>query len=145
MRDRDGGKNMSESGMQFIEPPQPDDRVVALKIDGELTTEDMKTLIERFRAIADRGEKARIFIEVESYEGWELGVATEKLKNIGMLWKSFDRYAFVGDQRWIEIWVKIIDPITPQHFRHFTPDKTDEAWAWLLGSEAAEVTESTGV
>ncbi len=136
---------MSEAGIKFIEAPQPNDRVVAVKVEGELTAEDMKAMIERFQVIVDRGEKALLFIDMQGYDGWEFGVATEKLKHIGMLWKVFDRYAIVGDRRWMEIWVRIVDPLTPQQIRHFSPDKTDEAWTWLLATEAAEVGEPSGV
>lgn len=126
---------MSESGMHFIESPQPNDRVVAFKVDGELTTEDMKTLIDRFQSIVDRDERVLLYLDMQGYEGWEFGAATEKLKHIGMLWKAFDKYAIVGDTRWMEIWVKIVDPLTPQQIKHFTPDEVDDAWAWLLAAE----------
>ncbi len=129
---------MSESGMRFIEPPQPDDRVVAAEIDGQMTGEDMKAMVERLQPIVDRGEKALLYVHMKNYEGYELGVMAEKLKNIGMLWNALDKYAIVGDTRWMEIWIKIVNPITPQQIRHFHPDKTDEAWAWLLGSEDAD-------
>ncbi len=129
---------MSESGMRFIEPPQPDDRVVAAEIHGQMTAEDMKALVERLQAIVDRGEKALLFVDMKDYEGFELGVVSEKLKHIGMLWKALDKYALVGDKRGLEIWIKIVDPLTHQQIRHFYPDKTDEAWAWLLASEAGE-------
>lgn len=125
---------MSKSGMQFIESPQPNDRVVAVGVDGEITAEDMKALVDRFQSIVDRGEKVLLFVDMQGYKGWEFGVATEKLKNVGMLWKAFERYAILGDQRWMEIWVKIIDPLTPQEIKHFAPDQADEAWEWLLGT-----------
>ena len=116
---------MSESSIRFIEPPQPDDRVVAAEIDGQMTAEDMKALVERLQAIVDRGEKALLYIDMKDYEGFELGVVSEKLKHIGMLWKALDKYAIVGDMRWMEIWIKIVDPLTPQEIRLFYPDKTD--------------------
>ena len=125
---------MSESGMRFIDPPQPDDRVVAAEIHGQMTAEDMKALVERLQAIVDRGEKALLFVDMKDYEGFELGVVSEKLKHIGMLWKALDKYAVVGDKRGMEIWIKIVDPLTHQEIKHFHPDKTDEAWAWLLAS-----------
>ena len=34
------------------------DRVVATEIDGQITAEGMKALIERLQSIVDRGEKA---------------------------------------------------------------------------------------
>ena len=129
---------MSESGMRFIEPPQLNDRVVAAEMDGRLTAEDMRAMVERLQSIVDRGEKALLYVDMKNYEGVELGVASEKLKHIGMLWKALDKYAVVGDKRGLEIWIKIVDPLTHQQIRHFYPDKTDEAWAWLLASEAGE-------
>ncbi len=70
------------SNMRFIEPPQPNDRVVAAEIDGRLEAEDMEALVQRLQPI--------------------------------------------------------VDPLSPQQIKHFYPDKTDEAWAWLLASETSE-------
>ncbi len=126
------------SNMRFIEPPQPNDRVVAAGIDGRLAAEDIEALVQRVQAIVDRGEKALLYLDMENYEGSDFGVITEKLKNMGMLWKALDKYAFVGDKRWVEIGIKIFDPLSPQQIKHFYPDKTDEAWAWLLASETSE-------
>ncbi len=133
-----GEKGNGMSNMRFIESPQPNDRVVAAKIDGRLTAEDMEALVGRLQSIVDRDEKALLYIDWEKYEGSDLGVITEKLKNMGMLWKALDKYAFVGDKRWVEIGIKIFDPLSPQQIRHFYPDKTDEAWSWLLASETSE-------
>lgn len=123
---------MNESGMRFIDPPKPDDRVVAAEIDGQMTAEGMKALIERLQSIVDRGEKALLYIDMQNYEGFEFGVISEKLKHMGMLWKALDKYAIVGASRWMEIWIKIVDSLTHQQIKHFSADKTDEGWAWLL-------------
>ncbi len=125
------------SSMSFIESPQANDRVVAAKIDGRLTAEDMEALVRRLQPVVDRGEKALLNVEREKYEGYDLGAIAEKLKNIGMLCKALDKYAVVGDKRWMKIWIKIVDPLSPQQIRHFYPDNTDEAWAWLLASETS--------
>ena len=129
---------MTESNMHFIESPHPDDRVVAAEIDGQMTTEDMKTLCERLQSIVDRGEKSLLYIDMQNYEGFEFGVMSEKLKHMGMLWKALDKYAIVGASRWMEIWIKIVDPLTHQQIKHFSPEKTDAAWAWLLASETTD-------
>jgi hypothetical protein len=126
------------SSIRFIEPPQANDRVVAAEIDGRLAAEDMEALVTRLQPVVDRGEKALLYVNMEHYEGSDFGVMTEKLKNIGMLWKALDKYAIVGDKRWMEIWIKIVDPLSPQQIKHFYPDKTDEAWSWLLASETSE-------
>ena len=51
-------KVMTESSMHFIESQQFGDRVVPAEIDGQMTAEGMKALIERLQSIVDRGEKA---------------------------------------------------------------------------------------
>ena len=107
---------------------------MAVELDGQMTTEDMKAMVDRLQAIVDRGEKALLYLDMKNYKGFELGVASEKLKHIGMLWKALDRYAIIGDTRWMEIWIKIINPLTHQEIRQFHSDKTAEAWAWLLAS-----------
>ena len=48
------------SNMRFIEPPQPNDRVVAAEIDGRLTAEDMDALI---------GAKIVVFQTTALYQG----------------------------------------------------------------------------
>ncbi len=135
---------MSESAVRFLEPPIPDERIVAVEMEGRFTVDDMKTVIERLQAIVDRGEKALMYMDMKGYEGFEWGVASEKLKHMGMLWRALDRYAIVGDARWLETWIKIIDPITPQQMKHFHPEERDEAWAWLTASEASESAEAAG-
>ena len=135
---------MTESGIRFIEPPEANDRVVAVEVTGELTAEDMTTMIDRIQAIVDRGEKALLYVDMHGYDGWEFGVATEKLKHMGMLWRAFDRYAIVGADRWVDVWVKIVDPLTPQQIRSFAPESADDAWGWLLATGATEASEPTG-
>jgi hypothetical protein len=52
-----------------------------------------------------------------------------------MLWKALDKYAIVGAAHWMEIWIDIVDPVTTQQVQHFSSDKADETWVWLLASE----------
>jgi hypothetical protein len=122
---------MNEVNMRFIDPPQSDDRIVAAEINGQMTTDDMKALIDRLQTIVDQGEKALLLIDMQHYEGFEFGVVTEKFKHMGMLWKALDKYAIVGASRWMEIWIDIVNPLTHQQIKHFSPEETDDAWAWL--------------
>jgi hypothetical protein len=126
---------VNEFGMRLIEPPQPNDRVVAAAMYGQMTADDMKVLVEQLQPIVERGEKAILYIDMQNYEGYELGVIGEKLKHMRMLWNALDKYAIVGASRWMEIWITIVDPLTQQKMKHFSPDSTDEAWSWLLASD----------
>lgn len=129
---------MSESNLKFVEPPQSNERVVAAEIAGEITTGDMKVLIEKLQAFVERGEKSLLYIDMRHYDGFEFGVVAEKLKNMGTLWKAIEKYAIIGASRWMEIWIDIVNPLTPQHIRHFSPENSDEAWRWLLAPTSGQ-------
>jgi len=60
---------MSETSMRFIEPSQPNNRVVAVEISGRLAAEDMEALVGRLQPIVDRGEKALLYVDMVNYEG----------------------------------------------------------------------------
>jgi hypothetical protein len=122
---------MSDSSLVSLDPPHPNDRVVAFEVHGQMTTDDMKTMVHALQTIVDRGDKALLLIDMTDYEGFEWGVVSEKFKHLGMLWGALDKYAILGDDRWMENWIKLIDPLTPQQIKHFAPEDRDAAWVWL--------------
>ena len=134
---------MADTGFRFLDPPTPNDRVVAVALDGSITAEGMKIVVQRLQAIVDRGEKALVYMDMTGWSGTELGAATEKLKHLGMLWSALEKQAIVGESAWLPVWTKIADPLTPQHVRHFTPAEAASAWDWLLTAEAEESAETS--
>ena len=123
---------MSSSTVQFIDPPVANDRLVAVEMHGQFTAEDMKAVAERIEAVVGLGKKALVYNNMTDYEGFELGVISEKFKHMRTLWSGIDKYAVVGDKRWVEIYLKIADPLTPPQLRHFSSDEKDAAFAWLI-------------
>ena len=78
------------------------DHVVAYRLDGKISTTEMKDVLERFRHIIDRGEEIHVYQEITSLGGLEVEALTEKLKfflDAGM--SHFGRVAVVADQKWI--------------------------------------------
>jgi hypothetical protein len=124
---------VSQLAIRFIDPPEPNDRIVAVEIDGHFTADDMRLFMERLHEITNRGEKALVYQDIQGYEGVDIGAVTEKLKNMGTLWKGIEKIAVVGDTRWMEIYISIIAPITPQQIKHFPAAQKDAAFAWLTG------------
>ena len=49
---------MSESAIRFIDPPVPNERLLAYEISGDFTGDDMRTFVERLEKIANSGQKA---------------------------------------------------------------------------------------
>jgi hypothetical protein len=122
---------MSDSGIRFIEPPVADERLVAIEISGHFTADDMRAFMDRFEAVTSKGRKVRLYQDMRGYDGFDLDALTEKLKNMGTLWSGLEKAALVGDKRWLEVYVGIVDHLTPQELRHFSPEEKDEAFRWL--------------
>lgn len=124
---------MNTSAVRFIEPPEPNDRLVAVEIDGHFSAADMRAFIERLGEITGRGKKALVYQDMQGYDGVDIGALAEKLKHLGTLWKGIEKIAVVGDARWMEIYIALIDPVTPQRIKHFHGTEKDAAFAWLAG------------
>ena len=122
---------MSEPGYRLIDPPTPNDKIVAYELHGHFSADDMRGLLTHLESeMAARG-KLRLYQDVSGYEGVELKAIGEKFKHMGKLWSGIEKVAVVGDQRWMEMWVGIVDPITPQQLKYFSVEEKDAAFAWL--------------
>lgn len=124
-------ETMSRNGIRFIEPPSPDSRIVAAEVHGHVTADDVKAFVARIESVNARGLKARIFQDMREYHGADIAAFTEKFKHIGVLWKGIEKVAVVGDSRWLEIYIGVADPLTPQQIKYFPPDEAGLAFAWL--------------
>jgi hypothetical protein len=124
---------MSDSGIRFITPPQPDERVLAYELTGNFTGDDMRTFIERLEKISSSGQKALLYQDMAEYGSVDLEAIQEKLKNLGTIWRAVEKIAVVGDARWLEIYIGIMDHLTPQQMKYFDRAQKDEAFAWLTG------------
>jgi len=106
--------------------------VIGWRVSGTLTAEDMAEFLERLEAVTADGGKARVYIDMTGYEGWELGVAREKLAHMSTLWNSLERVAYVVDKGWMSGAIGLVDALTPMHLRAFGSDEAEEAKAWVL-------------
>jgi hypothetical protein len=127
---------MSESAIRFIEPPEPNDRIIAYEIDGHFKADDMRAFLTRMEKVTSQGKKALLYQDIESYEGVDIAAVGEKLKNMGKIWKGIEKVAVIGDSRWLQLYINAVDHITPQQIKHFPTTEKDAAWAWL--TEEAE-------
>jgi hypothetical protein len=125
---------MSERAIRFIDPPVSNDRIIAYEIDGHFTADDMRAFMERIEELTSQGKKALLYQDIENYDGVDIAAVGEKLKNLGTLWKATEKIAVIGDARWLEVYINVVDSITPQQMKHFTTADKDAAWAWLVES-----------
>jgi hypothetical protein len=88
---------MSDSGIHFIDPPVPNERLLAYEISGDFTGDDMRTFVERLAKIV-----------------------------------------LIAESKWLEVYVGLVDHLTPQQVKYFDSSQKDEAFAWLTGEESAQ-------
>ena len=123
---------MSDSGIRFIDPPQPNERLIAYELSGNFTGDDMRTFIERLEKISNSGQKALLYQDMTDRGSVHFEAITEKFKNLGTIWRAVEKIAIVGDARWLEIYIGIVDHLTPQQMKYFDRSEKDDAFAWLI-------------
>ena len=124
---------MSQSGIRFIDPPQPNERVLAYELSGDFTGDDMRTFVERLEKIAESGHKALLYQDLVDRGSFDFETIKVKIQNLGTIWRSVEKIAIVGDERWLEIYIGIVDHLTPQQMKYFARSEKDAAFAWLTG------------
>jgi hypothetical protein len=121
-------------GTEFVDLGTEDDDVVGMRIAGKVTAETIGALVERLETIRRAGKKARLYLDLTGYEGYDLGVVKEKLTHMGTLWSGIERCAYVVDRGWMVKMIGLVDAVTPMHLRAFGSDQDAEARAWVLGA-----------
>ena len=121
-----------DGGFEFIDIGTDDPRVIAMRITGKLHAESITELVDRMEAVSATGQKSLLYIDLQTFEGSELGVVREKLANMRTLWTGIERLAYVLDVEWMSKMIGLVDAVTPMHLRAFGHDQDEEARAWLL-------------
>ena len=125
-------------GIEFLDLGTDDSNVIGVRATGKTTANDITRLVERLESVQASGHKARLYLDLTDYEGYELPVVKEKLAHMGTFWSSIERCAYVVDKAWMSTLIGLIDAVTPMHLRAFSTDQDAEARAWVLsGAEAS--------
>jgi hypothetical protein len=119
-------------GIEFVDLGSDDPSVIGVKVTGTVTAHAMNRLIERIESVRASGHKARMYLDLADYDGYELPVVKEKLAHMGTFWNGIERCAYVIDKGWMSTAIGLIDAVTPMHLRAFGTDQDDEARAWVL-------------
>jgi hypothetical protein len=118
---------------EFVDLGTNDANVIGLKLVGKANADTITKLVERLENIKASGHKARVYLDLTEYEGFELSLVKEKLAHVSTLWSSFERCAYVIDKSWMTTAIGLVDAVTPMHLKAFSSDQDAEARAWVLG------------
>lgn len=126
--------------LEFIEAPED---VLALKMGGRITGENLDAVMDRVDAAFEHHDKLHLFIETVDIDSLEIAALPNyfgrALPLLGKL-NRFGRVAVVADQAWIRLGTRIESAVLPSiTYRVFEPKDRDEALDWALGgSEEAK-------
>jgi hypothetical protein len=123
--------------LEFIDTP---DDALAVKVSRRITGAELDAIMDRLEALLARHQKVHVFVETSAIDGIELSglgaYARQALPLFGKL-SRFGRVAVVADQAWIRVATRLESAILPFiSYRTFTPDRRDEALAWVAGPAA---------
>jgi len=77
-------------GTEFVDLGTDDPSVIGLRVTGKATADTITQLVERLESVQASGHKARLYLDLASYEGYELPVVKEKLAHMGTFGESHE-------------------------------------------------------
>jgi hypothetical protein len=107
--------------------------VLAYEISGDFTGDDMRTFVERLEEIPSSGQKVLLYQDMVDRGSFDLEAIVVKIRNLGTIWRSVERIAAMGESKWMEVCIGLVDHLTLQRVKYFDCSKKDEAFAWLKG------------
>lgn len=119
--------------LELLPSPGPD--VVAFRVSGKVTKEDVELAWASLDAALDEAETIGLYAEVVDLGGVTLTGLVEDLahaiKALGE-WHRFARYAVVSDKAWLRTLADVEGKLLPGiEIRTYTPEESEAAIAWL--------------
>jgi len=111
------------------------ENVVAYRLGGKITEEEMTSVLDIFREKIKKGEKLIVYQEVESIGGAEFDAMVEKFKffkDVGFKFSHFSKIAVVTHAKWIHKLVDLEDKIFRNvDMKGFSIEEKDKAIEFL--------------
>jgi hypothetical protein len=111
--------------------------VIALKMDGRLTREELQRVADLVEASLEKNAKTHVYAEVENFAGFDISALGDYLPRAFRMLKKLDRFgrvAIVSDQRWLR-WAARVESALLPHISYETFESADRAraLAWVEG------------
>lgn len=111
--------------------PANAERVIGLKIDGRINTEDIERIASHIEDRITKNKKMRIYVEVIKLKGISLEALFKDL-NLGIKhFSDFDKKAVVTDKKWMKKVAAIADKLFPNiEVKCFSIEEKEKALEW---------------
>lgn len=104
---------------------------LGIKVGSKLTKQDYEEVIPAIEQKLQEFGELNILIQLEEFEGMEIGALWEDLKFDVKHRNDFNRLAIVGQREWMKWMTKLSKPFFDAEVKFFEPDQVQEAWQWL--------------
>lgn len=112
--------------------PFDEDRVLALHIDGKMSSEDFEQVLSAVDDKLARHDTLRIYAEMHALTGVSPEALFEDLKFAVKHWQRFDREAIVTDQTWLQKLTSAAGRLMPGiEVRAFGFNEREAATDWI--------------
>jgi hypothetical protein len=113
------------------------DDVLAVRIDGKITGEDLASIMDRLDTAMAANETVHVYAETRSIDGIEISGLAAHITRAAPLFAKlgrFGRVAVVADQVWIRALTRIESALLPHiSYRVFKPEDRGAALMWVEG------------
>ena len=110
-----------------IETPE----VVAYQFDHKITKDEVKEIHDELRKAIAENDSVRIFADCRNLEGMDPSAVIEDLKLAPEYVSDIERFAVIGDNKWLEFLSKAGDKLTQGETRYFSPHEFSKARQWI--------------
>lgn len=111
--------------------------VIALKISGRLTRDELMRIVDLVEPSLETREKTHIYVEVDDSTGFDVTALGEYLPRVFHMFGKlgrFGRVAVVSDQRWLRWAAKLESALLPHiSYETFESAERARALAWVEG------------
>jgi hypothetical protein len=111
--------------------PQSSTTCLVVHFSGKVTGSEYQQFLDALGERLKTGDQINIVVEFARFEFYGDFEAAKQDFMFGFgEYKHIRRAAFVGDQKWIELFTRLIGPFTKAEERHFTKGEFATAYHW---------------
>lgn len=110
---------------------QSTESCLATRLSGKVTGAEYQQFLDAVDQRLKAGEKLSLVLVLTGFEFYGDFAAAKKDLKFGLSeYRHIHRAAFVGDQKWIEWFARLVGPFTRAEEKHFADGEFEAAFSW---------------